>query len=150
MPFKEKTISAFNNRKFIEVFTGKDSLYANDPTWGGHDYLLVFYHLFNWLEDNKSLDVLKEIENSFIQIFNNYKAVSEINNGLESINIIRAYCIQANDKKYWPIPSDFFITLLMNNVRKFNHEEIIKYNIQRDIEALRKYLPELPKIDLIR
>ncbi len=149
MSFKEKIISAFNNRNFIQAFTGKNHLHVNDPTWGGHDYLLVFFHLINWIEGNRTQEVINEIEKSFHQIFINYRTISEINNGLESINIIRAYCIQAHDKNNWPIPKDFFIMLFINNIHNFNKDEIIKLNISRDIEGLRKYMPELPDVNLI-
>lgn len=133
----------FEKGLFEKALLGGDDFYIRDYTWGEHDSLLVFYHLFAWLKANENpLNKIK-LKEIFADQFRRNKTVSEIDQGLESIHLIRSYCIEADDQNYWPIEQEFFIELITENISQFTKEEIESLNIKRDIYLLRDYLPGL-------
>lgn len=143
MKFKELTIQAFEEGNFYGAIKGIGNLYSKNHTWGEHDNLLVFHHLLDWLKNKNNSAYVNKIKEIFKQDFITNREVSKIDQGLESIHLIRSYCIMAQDKQYWPIEHDFFIKLISESIKQFSLNEIEIFNIKRDIELLRKYLPDL-------
>ena len=140
----KKLKELFEKGQFEQAILGKDDFYTKDYTWGGHDQLLVFYHLFDWLRVHSNSWSQSQIKQVFRKEFINNKELSEIDKGLESLHLIRNYCIKADGQNYWPIDQKFFVELIANNVYQFTEEQIERFNIKRDIDLLRNYLPGLP------
>jgi len=141
---KSRCFKFFKNWKFKQAILGTDGIYIKDPTWGNHDTLTVFLYILEWTADKKDIDMIKqELEAVLKDILFSNKAVAKIDNGLISINVIRSYCIAANEENYWPIEKDYLEKLLVEFYNQLSLEEINSKNIKRDIELLRKYLPNI-------
>lgn len=138
----DELIELFEAYEFEKAIIGNEVFFLRCKTWGNHTTLVVFYHLFCWLKINQTSDIIKKIENVFI---NQSKSpqISEIDSGLKSLGLIRSYCIKAGGQNYWPVSAKFLLKLIEDIKKEFYRPENDQLNVKRDINLLNGYLPEL-------
>ena len=138
----DELIRLFDKGEFEKAILGEGDFMIGSHFWGVHDTLLVFYHLFEWIKSNGSSLVIYQVKQVFRKKMLSRK-VSEIDNGLESIGLVRNYCIKANGASFWPIPKEFLTDLVNETVVQLTKEEYDALNVERDLILLQKYLPDL-------
>jgi hypothetical protein len=137
MDKNNEAISLFEDNKFESAFLGLNGFFIKDNTWGTHDSLLVFKYLFEWIKNKKETsNIIIQIAETFKKILLFEKRINPIDNGLESVNLIRSYCIMANEQNYWIVEKEYLTELLNNFVKQRPTEEMTTLKIDRDIKLL--------------
>lgn len=141
MTKEEQLFLLFESGDFQTAFLGSEDFFVRDPTWGEHDSLWIYRKLLTWVDENLSSKILNQIQQTFTEIVKHDWNVSEIDFGLKSINLIKAFCIVAKNEDKWIIEPPFFVSLINEKIKETTTNERNNINLHRDLKDLEAYLP---------
>jgi hypothetical protein len=148
-----KALEVFRNmileKRFDEAFLGERKVgdWLTDKTWGGHDMLLSFNYFFKLIQSGALEE--EEVKGDILSFFNKELAFDEkknsITGGLRSLDLVRCYCIEAEDQNMWIISKGELIDLLERQKEALKNRKKVKNQTAKDWQNLREYLPALSK-----
>ena len=143
---KDTIFQLFDQGAFKKAILGDEDFFFRDDLWGNHNSSNVIDYFFEWYLLKGTKESLLKLEQFFIDEIQQKRKINEIDKGLISLSLVRFYCREAQSKNNWLLKKDFILQLLFDCISRYNNEELITLNIQRDIKTLEKYLPEAKEV----